>query len=60
MISSGVMSASAIAVGDLPRRASAKLEEQHEAIAIGGDGLRAERPLLGQVLGEVGLHERGK
>ena len=37
-----------------------KVEEQHEAISVGGDGLRAERSLLGQILGEVGLHERGK
>jgi len=37
-----------------------KVEEEHEAIAIDGDGLRTERPLLGQILGEVGLYECGE
>ena len=60
MIRSGVMSASAIAVGRLAQTGLGKVEEQHEGITIGGNGLRAERPLLGQVLGKVGLHERGE
>ncbi|MNE91208.1 hypothetical protein D3C80_1887910 [compost metagenome] len=37
-----------------------KLEEQHKGIAVGSYGLGAERPLLGQVLGKVGLYERGE
>lgn len=37
-----------------------KAEEQHEGIPVGGDGLRAEGALLGQVLGEVSLDECGK
>ncbi len=37
-----------------------KLEEQHESVTVGGNGLWAERPLLGQILGKVGLHECGE
>jgi hypothetical protein len=34
-----------------------ELEEEHQGIAVGGDGLWAQRALLGQILDEVGLHE---
>ena len=60
MISSGVMSASVIVVGDLPRRVCGKAEEQHEAHRGRRHRLRAQRALLGQVLGEEGLHEGGE
>ena len=37
-----------------------KCKEQHEPVAIGGNGLRTERALLGQVLAEIGLHQGRK
>ena len=37
-----------------------KPEEQHESVAVGSDRLRAQGPVLRQMLGEVGLYERGK
>ena len=42
------------------RQGLGKPEEQHESVAVGSDRLRAQGPVLRQMLGEVGLYERGK
>jgi hypothetical protein len=36
-----------------PELALSEFEEQHERVAVGGDGPWAQRPLLGEILGKV-------
>jgi hypothetical protein len=46
--------------GRLAQSGLSELEEQHKGISVGRNGLWAERPLLGQVVGEICLYQRGE
>ena len=46
--------------GRLVQPGLSELKEENKGISVSCNGLWTERPLLGQVLGEIRLYERGE